>query len=375
MKLLINRNLLLNSLGVVEKIVNAKSSIPALSGVFVKIGDDKITLITSNMEQSIKYVIENDDYKIEDDGECLIPGKIFFDFVKKLNGDQVDLELEQDNILRVISGSSDITINLLDVQDYPQPNFEEVDEPVVMSSALLKEVIKQTTFAASEGAANKPILTGVNFKFYDDKLSAVSTDSYRISKRVCDLKEKHPEINIIIPAKSLNELSRVITDDAGEVSMFLGRGRVLFKFDNIVFQTRLLEGNYPDTNRLIPSAFPTILKFNKLDLLESIDRVSTMTSNANTSTTVKLRVSENGTVMLSSNSPELGTIKDVINLTEAVIPYTMQISFSATLFLEALRVFQSEYVSVNLPGEVKPFILEGDSDPGLIELILPKKGD
>ena len=372
MKIIINKSLLLNSLSVVQKIVNAKSNIPALSGIMFIAKDEQIILVTSNIEQSIKLVVKDDDFKIEREGECLIPGRFFFDVVRKLNGDNIELELEQDNMLRIVSGSSDVTVNLLDVQDYPQPDFDESQEPIVISANLLKEVIRQTTFASSEGATNKPILTGVNFRFAGNKLLAAATDSYRVSIKASQLDSEQQQADLIIPARSLNELAKTISEDCEEVRIYLNKGRVLFVFNDTYFQTRVLEGKYPDATKLIPTNFPTILKYNKLDLQESIDRVSTI-SNNNTSTTVKLRIGENGAVTLSSSSPELGTIKDVVRPLESIAPNTMSVSFSAEFFSEALRAFSSEDVYVKFSG--RPIILESEENPGLVELVLPKDTD
>lgn len=372
MKFVINKNLLQQSLSIAQKAMAARSNMPALTGILVKVKNDTIKMVTSNMDLAIQLVLENQDFKIESEGECLIPGKLFVDVVRKLNGDEVSIELVQDNILRIKTATTDITMNLLDVADYPEQSFELTSKPIIINSNQLKEIIKQTTFATST-VDNKPILTGVNLRIYANKLLAVSTDSFRLSRRNAQLDDDYLETNIIIPAKSLNELSKTIEEDNEDVSIYLEKGKILFSFSNIIFQTRLLEGNYPDTTKLIPTEFPIIIKFNKIELIEAIDRVSTMSTNTNTTPVVKLQIAPNGTITLSSNSPELGTITDVITPAEAVSINELKISFSASFFLEALRAYNSEEVSVKFSGEVRPFIIEAEDDPGLVQLILPMK--
>ena len=263
MKFVINKNLLQQSLSIAQKAMAARSNMPALTGILFKVRDNKIKITTSNMDLAIQVLLENADFKIEREGECLIPGKLFVDVVRKLNGDEISIELVQDNILRIVSATSDITMNLLDVADYPEQNFELTSKPIIISSNQLKEIIKQTTFATST-VDNKPILTGVNLRIYANKLLAVSTDSFRLSRRNALLDDDYLETNIIVPAKSLNELSKTIEDGNDDVYIYLEKGKILFSFSNIIFQTRLLEGNYPDTTKLIPTDFPIIIKFNKI---------------------------------------------------------------------------------------------------------------
>lgn len=374
MKFTINRNLLQNNLSVAQKAMASKSNMPALTGILVNVLEDRIVLTTSNIDLAIRVEIKEADFRIERTGDCLIPGRLFIDIIRKLNGEQVSLELLQDNILRIQSGSSDITMNLLDVSDYPTQNFELHDKPIVIDADELKEIIKQTTFATSI-VDNKPILTGVNLRIYGNKLLAVSTDSFRLSRRVSTLDDDYLEVNIIIPAKSLNELAKTIEEDVREVLIYLEKGRILFNFSNIIFQSRMLEGNYPDTTRLIPTNFPIIVKFNKIELQEAIDRVSTMSVNSNATPIVKLQINGDGSVVLSSNSPELGTITDVISPSEVVSMNEIKISFSASFFLDAIKAFNSSEIFVKITGEVRPFIFEAEDDPGLIELVLPLKGE
>lgn len=374
MKFIINKNLFLNNLMMVQKATASKTSMPALTGILLTASTDSITFVASNMDFSIKTLVKEDDFKIESEGRCLVPGKLFVDVIRKLNGNDISIELETDNILRIISGSTDVTMNLLDVADYPMPEFNVGSEPIVMKASAIKEIIKETTFASS-AVDNKPILTGVNFRIYGNKLLAVSTDSFRLSRRSAELDKEYLETNIIVPSKNLNELSKSIADNADTIQIYLDKGRILFVFGDIVFQSRLLEGNYPDTTKLIPTNFPIIVKFNKYDLIDAIDRVSTMSSNPNATPVVKLQIESPGIITLSSNSPELGNIKDVIAATEIVSMNEIKISFSAGFFLDALRAFNSEEVSVKFTGEIKPFIFEAEDDPGLVELVLPMKSE
>jgi len=372
MKFTINRGLFLEKLQTAQKSLASKSNMPALSGIYVSCKESSMTLVTSNTETAIKVVINDPSLNIEDEGKCLIPGKLFGDIVRKLNGDEIDIELEEDNILRIQSGTSDTTLNLLEIEDYPEQNFLLSETPIKIKSSLLKEIIKETSFATSI-YDNKPILTGINLRINGNQLLAVATDSFRLSKRTATLEEDYLDTNIIIPAKNMNEVPKIFLNDSEIIEMHVSQNRILFKNDEISFQTKLLEGNYPETSKLIPTAFPVILKYDKDDLISAIDRVSTLSANPNQSTVVKMSVAENGETTLTSNSPELGTFKDKISPVENVTTQGLNISFSASFFLDALKAFYSQEIYVKFNGEIRPFIFEADNDEGLIELVLPLK--
>lgn len=374
MKFTIDKNLFLEEFMIVQKAVASKSNFPALAGVLIRCDEEGVTMIASNMDISIKVEIDSSSVEIEKEGACLVLGKVFGEIIKKLNGDSIEFELEEDNILRIQSGTSDITLNLLEVADYPKIKFSTIDQPIVVDSSLCKELIKGTTFASSL-IDNKPILTGVNIRIKENKLLAVATDSFRLSKKEAVLNKEYLDTNIIIPAKSLNEFYKIIDDNEKDVEIHLEQNAILFKNGNVMFQTRLLEGNYPETSRLIPVSFPVVLKFDKNDILSAIDRVSTLSYNPNATTIVKMEMDEKGNATLISSSPELGTIKDEIKPVEETEINPMAISFSATYFSDALRAFYSTNVYVKFNGEAKPFIFEGENDEGLIELVLPIKAD
>ena len=374
MKFTINKNLFLEKLQIAQKAMASRSNMPALTGILISCENEELTMVTSNSEIAIKVLINEPSLSIETEGSCLVPGKIFGEIVRKLNGEDIEFEYKEDNIMRIQAGSSDVTLNLLEVEDYPEPKFETENLSFKIKASLLKEMIKETTFAASI-IDNKPILTGVNLKVNQDNVLAVATDSFRLSKRTAKLDEQFFETNIIVPSRSLNEYSKIIEESAEPVEVYVTPSKVLFKTESVMFQARLLEGTYPETSRLIPVNFPVILKFDKSELISAIDRVSTLSASQSTTTVVKLIINENGDSTLVSSSPELGTIKDEIKPieVESVIPLT--ISFSSSYFLDGLRAFYSENVYVKFNGEIKPFIFEAENDEGLIELVLPMKSD
>ena len=368
MKFSIDKNLFLVNLLVAQKALSAKTPNPALQGILLDVNNN-LTLTTNNSDIAITVSINDPSLVIESEGSCLIPGKYFIEIVKKLDGDTISLSLLSDNILRIVAGKTDVTLNLMDVEDYPHLNFALAQNPIILPAKLLKTIIKQTTFACST-IENRPILTGVNLKINNGELTTVSTDSFRLSQKIVDVSPELDGINIIIPGRSLDDLSKIIEQENGDIELHIDNSKILFKFSNVLFQSRLLEGNYPETSRLIPNDFPIELKFNRDDLITAIERASTFTSKDG-NTIVKFTLNQDQTVQITSNSPEIGTITEDVRLLEIIKGSQFKIAFSSKYILEAIKTFNSEELFIKFTGEIRPFILEAESEPGLIELILP----
>jgi len=151
----------------------------------------------------------------------------------------------------------------------------------------------------------------------------------------------------------------------------LNHKSILFEYGTVLFQSRLLDGNFPETSRLIPMEFPIIIKFNKDKLFVAIERASLLSSKEGSSSIVKLNLRNDNVVEITSNSPELGKVTEKVYPLEKAIGLTIKIAFSSKYFMDALKTFNSEEVYVKFTGEIRPFVIEGDNDPGLVQLILP----
>jgi len=370
MNFIISTSVLLNNLLIVQKALSTKTPAPYLQGIKLEAYQKEIVLITSNSDISIKLSIKDESLKVESQGEVLIPGKFFVDIIRKLEGDTIELSVVDNNILRILAGDSDVTLNLLNVEDYPELDFPLNDEPIKLDSKIMKAIIRQTTFATS-AIENRPILTGVNIRVEGEKLVAIATDSFRLSQKVIDIPKNMENMNVVIPGRSLDELSKILESNLDEILIHLNHKSILFEYGNVLFQSRLLDGNFPETSRLIPMEFPVIIKFNKDKLFVAIERASLLSSKEGSSSIVKLNLQNDNVVEITSNSPELGKVTEKVYPLEKPIGLTIKIAFSSKYFMDALKTFNSEEIYVKFTGEIRPFVIEGDSDPGLIQLILP----
>ena len=366
----IQTDVLLNNLLISQKALSTKTPAPYLQGIKLEVHEDELVVLTSNSDISIKLIIKDESLNIEETGDILIPGRVFVDFIRKLDKGIVEFSIVDNNVLRIHSHNTDLSLNLLNVEDYPEISFHLNDLPIKLESKIMRAVIRQTTFAASS-VENRPILTGVNIKVEDDKLIAIATDSFRLSQKKIDISKNYENMNVVIPSRSLDELSKVLELDLDEILIHLNSKSIVFEYGNILFQSRLLEGNFPETSRLIPMDFPIVLKFKLTDLSIAVERASLLSIKDSYNSIVKLTIKPNNEVEITSNSPEIGRVVEEINPIEKIAITPLKIAFSSKYFLDALKTFNSSEVLVKFTGEIRPFIIEGTEDSGLIQLILP----
>ncbi len=370
MNFTINKEVLLNNLLVSQKALSTKTPAPYLQGIKLEVYQNELIMITSNSDISIKLSLKDESLHVESVGEVLIPGKYFVELIRKLDGTVISLSVVEDNVLKIVAGKSDITLNMLNVEDYPNIDFVMNDKPINIESKVMKSIIKQTTFATS-AIENRPILTGVNIRVDGERLVAIATDSFRLSQKVIDVPTNLDNMNVVIPGKSLDELIKILELNLEEVLIHLNHKSILFEYGNILFQSRLLDGNFPETSRLIPIEFPIVIKFNKNDLFVAIDRAALLSSRETSASIVKLYLRNDNGVEITSNSPEIGKVVEEVQPIEKPIGVPIRIAFSSKYFLDALKTFNSDQVFVKFTGEIRPFVIEGEMDPGLIQLILP----
>jgi len=366
----INKDTLLNNLITAQKALSNKTPNPALQGIKLEVLKDHLVITTSNSDIAIKLNIKDPSLSVKSEGAVLIPGKYFIEIIRKLDGLKVNLSLVADNMLRIEADRSDITLNMMDLDDYPELEFSEKVKSIKINVRTLKTIIRQTAFATSS-IENRPILTGVNFKIEGNKLSAIATDSYRLSQKQIELTETYESLNIIIPGRSLEELMKVLENNNEIVEMHFDRSKILFKYANLLFQSRLLEGNYPETSKLVPTDFPIVIKFNKESLATAIERASLLSSRDGNNSIVKLNLRPDNIVEITSNSPEIGKVLEEVYPVDEIKGTPIKIAFSSKYILEALKVFNSSEITVNFTGEIRPYVLKGEYDENMIQLILP----
>ena len=369
----INKNLFLQALNTTKRAISHKNAIPILSTVKIDVTNEGITLIGSNGQISIENFIsiKNEDagLLVTSSGSILLEATFFINVVSSLPDITLDFkEIDQKQIV-LTSGKSEITLKGKDADQYPRIQEISASNPLVLETSVLKNIINETAFAAST-QESRPILTGVHFVLTENKnLKTVATDSHRMSQKQIILEKNGDNFDVVIPSRSLREFSAVFTDDIETVEIYFTNNQLLFRSENISFYTRLLEGNYPDTDRLIPTDFNNIITFDTNNLRYAMERARLL-SNATQNGTVKLEII-NGVVSAHVNSPEVGRVNEEID-TESISGQDLTISFNPTYLIDSLKAIDSEKVTISFISAVRPFTLVPNDDAeNFIQLITP----
>lgn len=369
----INKNLFLQALNTTKRAISHKNAIPILSTVKIDVSNEGITLIGSNGQISIENFIsiknENAGLLINSLGSILLEANFFINVVSSMPDVTLDFkEIEQKQVV-LTSGKSEITLKGKDADQYPRIQEVPTTNPLLLETKLLKNLINETAFAASL-QESRPILTGVHFVLTDHKhLKTVATDSHRLSQKKIILEKNGDNFDVVIPSRSLREFTAVFSDEIETVEVFFANHQILFRSENISFYTRLLEGNYPDTDRLIPTDFSTVVTFETSSLRATMER-SRLLSNATQNGTVKLEIT-GGVVSAHVNSPEVGRVNEEIDV-ENVSGEDLTISFNPTYLIEALKAVDSEKVTISFISAVRPFtLIPSEKEEDFIQLITP----
>ena len=240
-------------------------------------------------------------------------------------------------------------------------------EPIILNTEIFKTIINQTYFATSQNES-RPLLTGINFIISNNKLEVMATDSYRLSKKEITLDTNiENDINVVIPAKNLVELSKMmVDDDILEIHLF--NNKVLFKYKNIIFLSRLLSGDYPATAKIIPTEFMINITCDFSTFFDMIDRASLLTSDKDKNI-IKLELTTEN-LIVSSNSPEIGKVEEKIKMPSEK---SIKISFSSKYMLEAIKSFNQDTITICMNDDSSPIVIKSSKEQTLIQLVLPIK--
>ena len=376
MKFTVNRLELLKKLRNVQLAISNKTTIPILTGLKLEVTKSYLKITGSNSDISIesKIFVEDEDATliIEETGSIVLqPARFFADIINKLQDDTFTFEVNTQLQASISSAKSFFTINALDAASYPYLPEIDTSESFTLPVLLLKRVIEQTVIAVSKHES-RPILTGVNFTIKDGQLKAVATDSHRLSQRIIPVDVPGDlSFQIVIPGNSLTELSKILTDDIEEVSVAIADNQILFMTEDTSFYSRLLEGNYPQTDQLIPADSSTQIELNVQTLKGAVGRTSLL-SHAGKNNVIKLAV-ENGILQLTSNSPEVGYVEEDVPF-DSMSGDDLEISFNPDYLRDALNTFDGGKVTLKLISTLRPFVIvpnDSEDDHKFVQLITP----
>ncbi|MED1795366.1 MULTISPECIES: DNA polymerase III subunit beta [Brevibacillus] len=375
MHITVQRDKLSNAVSHVSKAVSSRTTIPILTGIKIKTDDEGLTLTASDSDISIEVQIPLEEagewgVTIHQPGSIVLTARIFSEIVRKLPSNEIDIKVDDRLVTQIRSGQAEFTINGMDANEYPQlPHLEE-DKVFSVPCDLLKSMIRQTVFGVSTSEM-RPILTGLMWSLEKGQLRFVATDSHRLASRTAmvECREDLSFHNVVVPGKSCNELVKILDDEQNPADIVVADNQILVKSKHILFYSRLLEGTYPDTTRIIPQGSKTEITVSTKEFLQSIERASLL-SREGKSNVVKLVTLPDGTVEITSNAPEIGKVTDIL-APKAMNGEELKISFNAKYMIDALRAIDSSEIKASFTGPMSPFVIRPTDHDWMLHLILP----
>lgn len=371
MKFTIKKDLLLDALNKVSRAISTKNLIPVLAGIKFELKKKKLILTASDNDITIQTSIESnndEDFKIENEGSIIIQGKYILDIVRKLPDKYINIEVVDELKILIYTENSEFNLNGISESEYPNIGLEESKKKVNVNASVFKTIVNQTAFASSN-EESKLVLTGINFNIVGEVLECNSTDSYRLARKVVKLeRESEENYNIVIPSHNIVEFCKILSDDDEIVELHIFNNKILFKTGNLKFESRLINGTYPNTSNLLPDDSLLVVSTKLADFYDVIDRVSILTSDKEKNI-VTLETTDDW-LILRSSSAEIGRVEEKMPITKNNSE-NIKISFSAKYMMEALKSFSTETVDIHFVGEIKPILIKSSEDTTLTQLVLP----
>lgn len=371
MKFIISKLHLTVALNNVSRAVSSRNPNPVLTGLKFELNKNGLFITGSDSDLSIvtKIPLEENEEKIIDAfsfGTAVLSSKLITEIIRKLDSqnERLEFELIDNTTVKIKNDNSEYSLTCMNAEDYPSIDLTNGANVFNISTEELKLVIQQTSFAASD-RENRPVLTGVNFKAAGNKLECVATDSYRLARKIIELPTQQ-DFNITIPARTLNEIIRIIENEKN-VEISVSDKKVIFKLKNTLIVSRLISGAYPETSKLIPDTFEYELETISQNFISAIDRAQVFS--VDRFNIVKLTM-DPGQVQIISKSQQIGSA--VENITS--FRYSgekLEISFTAKYVIEAIRAVGTENISILFNGDMKPFIIKNKDDNSITQLVLP----
>ena len=348
MRFTCEKSMLVQGLNIAGRTVAQKSSLSVIEGILCKAGLG-LSLTGYNMETAITYQIEAE---VSDPGQCILPARLFGDIIRRLPEGPVTVVVDDNYKVSIRAGYASFTISAESADDYPELPDVNDGKPIRIPQNKLKELISGTIFAVSENQG-RPIHTGVKFEVSNTAVTAVAVDGFRLARRTWHPEENTGrELSFVVPAAGLKEVEKILTDSEEAAAFTLGTKHILFQLGNATLVCRLLEGEFLDWRRVVPSNCPIKLVANVSDLASSVERVGLIVSEKYKS---PVRCVFSHQELLMRTSTTIGAAEDRCSI--AGDGKELEIGFNVRYLADALRVIPSEEVTLELTNGLSPIVL------------------
>lgn len=363
MNIICDKSKLLEGINIVMKAIPGKSTMAILECIVIDVKENMIKLISNDLELGIETIIDGN---IKEEGAVAVNAKVFFEIIRKLPSDEVFISVDENYVMNIVCGKAKFNLSVKNTEEFPYlPNMVR-EKNIVISQFTLKEIIRQTVFSISNNE-NTKVMTGELMEIHGSELKLVSLDGHRISIRKVKLNQEFDDVSVIIPGKTLIEISKIINGGLDEmIHLYFTEKHVLFEFGDTIVLSRLIEGEYYKIDKMISNDYETKITVNKKDMLDCIDR-----------TTLLIRESEKKPVIIDikENSMGLAVHSTIGSMDEDLDVVNkegkdLMIGFNPKFLMDALKVIEEEEITMYMINPKAPCFIK-DQEESYIYLILP----
>lgn len=351
MKLSIQRAKLMEGLQTVQNVVASRSTIQILSNGLFKAANGRLQITATDLEISVQCAV---DANISEEGETTLPVKRLLSIVRELSNPEIELEIDSNDIISLSSGSSSFKINGLSSRDFPPMPGTDAKNRFSIEQGAFKEMLRKTAYAASLDETRR-VLNGVLLSFKDGKLTMVATDGRRLAlvEHAVDFPEAS-ETEMILPSKAVNELLHILGDE-GDVVILDQGNQISFQFGDVVMNSRLIDGTYPNYRLVIPSGTDEHVSVERELLLSAIRRVSLVTTDKSNST--RLTFADNQ-LTIQTNTQDVGEAREIIPVKYS--GKAIDITFNPEYVMDPLRNLENDDIFIELTDGHSPALIKCD---------------
>jgi DNA polymerase-3 subunit beta len=361
MKVALTQAQLAKALSAVSRFVNPRGTLSVLGNVLLETTEGRLKVSATNLELGIDYRIGA---KIETDGAITVPARLITDYVNNLSDEKVELSAK-DGILTITSKGAESKINGIDASEFPTIPEVGDGKSVTISSSGIKDIISKVAFAAALDET-RPILSGVLFHFKDPKFSVAATDSYRLAELSMQFEKSNPEeLKVVVPAKALTELGRIIGES--EVSIKTADNQVQFETEDVRLISRLLEGEYPPYQQIIPGGSETKATVEREDFLAKVKTASLFSRDAGLG--VRVAFGADGKIELASETAQVGDSHATMK--GQVVGGDNTVTLNARYLIDCLSALDAKNVTLETSGATSPCVVKAENDDSYLYVIMP----
>jgi DNA polymerase III subunit beta len=365
MKIICKKDDLVKGITIVQRAVSTKSNLQILEGILIEV-NEIIKLTGNNLEIGIEAYIEGD---IKEKGSTVINSRIFGDIVRRMPEDEIKIESDEENHIKIECQKSHFEINGLSAEEYPAIPVIKKENEFKINQGIVKEMIRNTIFAVGMDE-NRPILKGSLIECINNSIRFVSIDGFRLAMYKEQLKgadENERELRVVVPGKTLGEIERIIQNTEEEITLYSTKNQILFDMKECKVISNLLEGEYLNYNSIIPKENEIVVKINRENMLSGIERASLIITSEERKYPIRLSIKKSK--MIISSKSEVGEVEEEIDI--ELEGNEIEASFNPRYFIDALRVLKEESIYLFFTSDVGPCTIKPIDGEEYAHMILP----